>query len=141
MNTALTDCKSLNFWGFLGIDVLFNTAGRGYLVDINPRVTGSSPALITLNILKKTYGFTCGLFRRTGDINFYGPSEQLLEKANAYNVEHEGTSRVVIHSFYEAIRGTHVRMNIGVYGMDMEECKVVLNDFAVPKEEEDHHDD
>ena len=137
----LADCKSLNFWGFLGIDVLFNTAGRGYLVDINPRVTGSSPALITLHLLKKAYGFMCGLFRRTGDINFYGTSQQLLDRAHAYNVEHEGSSRVVIHSFYEAIPGKQIRMNIGVYGTDMDECKTVLNEFAVPKAHPNHHDD
>jgi len=136
-----TDCKSLGFWGFLGIDVLFNTAGRGYLVDINPRVTGSSPALIALNILKKEYGFTLGLFRRSGDINFYGTSAELLAQADAYNAEHEGKSRVVIHSLYDAVPGKHIRMNIGVYGTDMEECKKVLNTFAVPKPGEVHEDE
>ena len=37
-------CHSLNFWGFCGIDVLFDSNGDGFLVDINPRVTGSCPA-------------------------------------------------------------------------------------------------
>jgi len=136
-----TDCKSLNFWGFLGIDVLFNTAGRGYLVDINPRVTGSCPALITLNILKKNFGFTVGLFRRTGDINFYGSGEELLAKVDAYNAEHEGKSRVIISSYFEAIPGKHCRMNIGVYGTDMDECKTVLESFAVAKQSVDDHGD
>jgi len=38
-------CMSLGFWGFCGIDVLFDSEGRAYLVDINPDVTGSYPAL------------------------------------------------------------------------------------------------
>ena len=29
------------FWGFCGIDVLFDKAGKGYVVDVNPRVMGS----------------------------------------------------------------------------------------------------
>ncbi|KAL3905413.1 MAG: hypothetical protein SGILL_009688 [Bacillariaceae sp.] len=128
-------CKSLGFWGFLGIDVLFDSFGVGYMVDINPRVTGSCPALMTLEIFKKKYGFEVGLFRRSGDINYYGSNKQLIEKVTAYNEEHEGTSRIVIHSMWEKAP-EHSRINIGVYGFDMEECKTVLNKFAVPTKEE-----
>jgi len=127
-------CSSLGFWGFLGVDVLFNTMGRGYLVDINPRVTGSSPALVVLQKLHQVYNFQVGLFRRTGDIYFYGSSEELMQQVDAYNKENEGKSRVVILSMYEAEPGKVVRMNIGVYGNDMDECKTVLNRFAKPKE-------
>mmetsp|Transcript_3436 Transcript_3436/g.6444 ORF Transcript_3436/g.6444 Transcript_3436/m.6444 type:complete len:505 (-) Transcript_3436:200-1714(-) len=122
-------CKSLGFWGFCGVDVLFDGFGKGYLVDINPRVTGSCPALMTLEIFRKEYGFEVGLFRRTGDINYYGTCEELIQEVKAYNEEHAGKSRVVIHSMFEKEPG-HVRMNIGVYGFDMDECKAVLNRFA-----------
>jgi ATP-grasp domain len=125
-------CMSLGFWGFCGIDVLFDSKGRGYLVDINPRVTGSCPALMTLDIFHKALGFKYGLFRRSGDTNFYGSAKRLLEKVTAYNKEHEGTSRVVVHSMYEPKEGRRTRVNIGVYGMDLEECKTVLNRFAKP---------
>jgi hypothetical protein len=130
-------CHSLGFWGFLGVDVLFDSMGCGYLVDINPRVTGSSPALMTLQILQKEFGFTLGLFRRSGDINFYGSSDELMKQVDAYNKENEGKSRIVIHSMYEAKPGEHVRMNIGVYGNDIDECKTVLNRFAKSKNEEE----
>jgi biotin carboxylase len=35
-------CQALGFWGFCGIDVLFDEAGKGYLVDVNPRVRYNS---------------------------------------------------------------------------------------------------
>ena len=126
-------CKSLGFWGFCGVDVLFDSFGSGYLVDINPRVTGSCPALMTLFIFKKVYGFEVGLFRRTGDINYYGSSVKLIEEVTAYNKENEGKSRIVIHSMFETEEDHSTRLNIGVYGNDMEECKIVLNRFAVQK--------
>ena len=128
-------CRGLGFWGFCGIDVLFDGAGNGYLVDINPRVTGSCPALMTLSQLQKKYGFSCGLFRRSGHINFFGTPKQLLSKVAKYNKDNEGKSRIVIHSFWEAedIDGSKpgfTKVNMGVYGNDLEDCKTVLNTYA-----------
>mgnify|MGYP005850313949 CR=1 FL=1 len=128
-------CESLGFWGFCGIDVLFDSEGDGYMVDINPRVTGSCPALMTLELFHKLYGFECGLFRRAGSINYFGPMTQLMEEVDAYNTENEGKSRIVIHSAFEP-SPNHTRSNIGVYGNDMEQCKNVLNKFAKPNKKE-----
>lgn len=125
-------CRSLGFWGFTGVDVLFDSKGRGYLVDINPRVTGSCPALLALTLLEKEYGFQVGLFRRHGDNEFYGSAVELLEQVGTYNKANEGKSRIVIFSMYEAEDGG-TRVNIGVYGNDMEECKTVVNRFAKKK--------
>jgi hypothetical protein len=124
-------CKTLGFWGFCGIDVLFDSKDRGYLVDINPRVTGSCPALMALHILAKQYGFTHGLFRRSGDINYFGSPEKLFEDVSAYNTENEGKSRIVVHSYFLNEKGI-TRVNVGVYGKDIGECKTVLNRFAKP---------
>jgi ATP-grasp domain len=130
-------CHSLGFWGFCGIDVLFDSKGRGYLVDINPRVTGSCPALMTLNRFRQHFGFKVGLFRRSGNINFYGSAAELFEEVEAYNEANEGKCRVVIHSVVQPDDKNDgpalCRINIGVYGNDMDECRTVLNRFANPK--------
>jgi predicted ATP-grasp superfamily ATP-dependent carboligase len=47
-------CESIGFWGFCGIDVLFDKEGVGHLVDVNPRVAGSSPALMIMHLLMET---------------------------------------------------------------------------------------
>jgi hypothetical protein len=87
---------------------------------------------MTLQLFSKKYGFQLGMFRRMGDINFYGSAEELMEQVSAYNTENEGTSRVVIHSMFPKPAQGLVRVNIGVYGNDMELCKTVLNRFAQP---------
>jgi hypothetical protein len=133
----LSLCLTCNYFdqSTPGIDVLFDSKGRGYLVDINPRVTGSCPALMTLYLFKKKYGFQVGLFRRSGNITFRGTADELWKQVKAYNDENEGNSRIVIHSMYEASEGDYCRINMGVYGNDMDDCKKVLNRFAKPSPE------
>lgn len=148
-------CHGLGFWGFCGVDVLFDSHGLGYLVgklvitapssikafwnslthglslpDINPRVTGSCPALMTLTKLKKEFGFTVGLFRRSGQITYLGTPEDLFQSVNEYNKQNEGKSRIVIHSCFKPDSKDYTRVNIGVYGTDLEQCKSVLNEYA-----------
>jgi len=132
-------CRAMNFWGFCGIDVLFDSSGAGYLVDINPRVTGSCPALMTLQKLQTVYGFDVGMFRRAGDINYRGSSQKLLQEVSQYNQDHKGKSCVVIHSMYESAAKEEndpdsviTQVNLGVYGKSLGECKLVLNHFAKP---------
>lgn len=133
---VVKSCKSLGFWGFCGIDVLFDSAGRGYLVDINPRVTGSCPGLMTLELMHQHFGFQVGLLRRSGHINFYGTPKELLEQVESYNDKHVGNSRVVIHSMFQPDQAAGspdlCRINIAVYGNDMDTCRTVLNQFAKP---------
>jgi ATP-grasp domain len=123
-------CHGLGFFGFCGVDVLFDSQDRGYLVDINPRVTGSCPALMTLKRLADKYQFTVGLFRRSGKTCFLGSPSELLEQVTAYNAENEGQSRVVIHSMFQQPGTSYTRINIGVYGNNLNECKTVLNHYA-----------
>lgn len=122
-------CLSLGFWGFCGIDVLFDQNGQGYLVDVNPRVTGSCPSLMVAQLLQDKYGFEYGLFRRNGRITFAGSAEELLSQVSAYNRAQQGSSLIVLFGFWEE-SPTATKMNIGVYGHSLDECRVVLNRFA-----------
>jgi hypothetical protein len=126
-------CHGLGFFGFCGIDVLFDSKDRGYLVDINPRITGSCPALMTLHRLHAAYkNFTCGIFRRSGPhARYNGHAMELLEKVKEYNIENEGKVRVVIHSMHQNDTTIPLtRINIGVYGTNLHECEEILNHFA-----------
>ena len=126
-------CHGLNFWGFCGVDVLFDSNGDGFLVDINPRVTGSCPALMTLSQLKREYKFNVGMFRRSGNICHFAKPEALLASVARYNAENEGKSRIVIHSFFQPNKEEDLtKVNIGVYGTDLEHCRKVLDEYAHP---------
>ena len=100
--------------------------------SINPRVTGSCPAIMTLQLLNAQFGFEVALFRRSGNVTFAGPAKELVELVDTYNEEHMGKSRIVLASFLEVVPGVKTKMNIGVYGNDMSECKEVLDRFAQP---------
>jgi hypothetical protein len=122
-------CQSLGFWGFCGIDVLFDKNGKGYLVDVNPRVTGSLPSLMVAQLFQEKYGFEYCMFRRNGNITYHGSAQQLLDEVARYNQANEGFSKIVLFGIYQESEGK-TKINIGVYGNDMEKCKAVLNRFA-----------
>jgi hypothetical protein len=120
-------CLSLGFSGFCGIDVLFDKTGQGYLVDVNPRVTGSCPSLMVAQLFQDKYGFEYGLFRRNGDNCYYGSEAELFAQVEVHNATQ--ATKVVVFSCCE-IDSQNTKVNIGVYGDDIEECKKVVNMFA-----------
>lgn len=129
-------CQSVGFWGFCGIDVLFDKTGKGYLVDVNPRVTGSLPSLMVAQQMQERYGFGYCLFRRNGPNCYYGTAAQLFEEVAEFNEANEGRCKVVLLSVYEVAvadgESPRTKLNVGVYSDSIEECKNVLNRFAKP---------
>jgi hypothetical protein len=122
-------CLSLGYWGFCGVDVLFDPSGKGYLVDVNPRVTGSCPSLMVATLLKDKYGFEFGLFRRNGNITYAGSAKQLFEDVQTFNDENDGQCQIVIFGAFEE-SALSTKINIGVYSHSIDECRDVLNRFA-----------
>jgi hypothetical protein len=127
-------CLSLGLWGFVGVDVLFDKSGQGYLVDVNPRVTGSCPSLLVSQLLQDQYGYDFGLFRRNGDNVYYGTQDQLFDQVAAYNRENDGKSKIILFSVCQE-NDYCTKINIGVYGNSMEECRSVVNRFARARRE------
>jgi formate-dependent phosphoribosylglycinamide formyltransferase (GAR transformylase) len=127
-------CQSLGYWGLCGVDVLFDKSGKGYLVDLNPRVTGSCPALMVLQMLQEQQSYAVGLFRRTGDVWYSGNAAELFAEVEEYNIANEGKSRVILFSTYQ-VDESHTKVNIGVYSNSVEESRSTLNHFAKPKPE------
>lgn len=87
---------------------------------------------MTLKLLSKKYDYQVGLFRRSGDINYYGSAQQLFEEVSEHNKVNDGKTTIVVHSLFEADPGHRCRINLGVYGNSLEECKTILNKFALP---------
>jgi hypothetical protein len=94
---------------------------------------------MTLSQLNQKFDFTVGLFRRSGDNTYFGPADQLMEEVTAYNTANEGKSTIVIHSMWEpdgadGKKKGFTKINIGVYGNNLAECKETLNTFAKHRE-------
>lgn len=125
--------RSVGFWGFCGIDVLFDRTGKGFLVDVNPRCTGSSPAILVAHRLNEKYGFGQCLFRRSSKYAYPGSSQELVEAVEEFNQFNEGRIMVVLSSFSE-LRPSCTLVQLGVYGGDsLAECESVLNQFTINK--------
>lgn len=130
--TVADYCRALGFWGFCGIDVLIQAgSGKVYIVDLNPRTTGTCPALMVATLFYRQFGYRVGIFRWASNYAFPGSAKELIQQVEEYNVKGRRQGRVVVASLYEASPAKTL-VNIGVYGNDLEECQRVLNQFAKP---------
>lgn len=122
-------CRSSGYWGFCGIDVLINTEGVGFVVDVNPRVTGTMPALMVASQIQSKFGYRIGKFRKSSKCIFPGSAEELFHKVDEYNADHQGNSIVVVFSIHE-MKGNMTRINVGAFGYTHEVCESLLDCFA-----------
>lgn len=124
--------QSHGFWGFCGVDVLFDKSGKGYLVDVNPRVTGSLPAIMAGQLLFEKFGYEYCLFRRSARYAYRGSAESFLREVDEYNTLHSGQSIIVINSFAQETE-SRTLVQFGVYGnKGLDECQAVLDRLAPP---------
>ena len=79
------------YFGIVGLDIIRSPSGD-YLVDMNPRVNGSTPVLMLSHHMMEL-GFSHSRFDKCNTYNI--TSKQLIEKANSIN-EKTGNGRVVI---------------------------------------------
>lgn len=123
-------CSARGYWGACGIDVLLDHQGQGYVVDVNPRVTGTCPALMIFHKLREDGGrpWTCGKFRRSSRHSFPGSVDALLAEVDAYNAS-DSECEVVVLSLCEK-NSKSTRLNIAVYGDCDDDCDRILNRFA-----------
>lgn len=66
---------SVGYFGVVGIDLLRDTSGRLFLVDVNPRLTGISPFLMASRIFAQD-GISHGVYRAS--CRFPGAAQQLF---------------------------------------------------------------
>lgn len=69
---------SVGYFGVVGIDLLRDTSGQLFLVDVNPRLTGISPFLLASRIFAKD-GLVNGIYRAS--CCFPGSMQQLFTAA------------------------------------------------------------
>lgn len=84
------------YFGIVGVDILFDDTNAGYVIDVNPRINGSTPALLISEEMSHL-GLNYGLFK-TG-CQFAGTEEDLVERVEAAN--EQGHVRIVILSTTE----------------------------------------
>ena len=121
-------CLSRGFWGFAGIDVLIGPDGTGYVVDVNPRVTGTMPALMVAQQIHNELGLNVGKFRKSSKYAFAGLAEELLCLVDEFNSIHHGHCIIVVFSLFE-VSIEQTQCNMAVFGESHMDCEAVLDRF------------
>jgi hypothetical protein len=123
-------CLSKGHWGFAGIDVLVDSNGKGYNVDVNPRVTGSMPAIMAGKLLNRS-DLTVGKFRKATSSAYRGTCDELMAKIEDYNAKNSSETMIVVCSLMES---TPIKTycNMAVFGKTNEACEAVFDMFLEP---------
>ena len=72
---------SQNVFGVIGIDILKDSDGGLFLVDVNPRLTGITPFLMASRMFAADEGWTEGIY--SASCRFAGSLDQLISTAEA----------------------------------------------------------
>jgi len=120
-------CLLNGHWGFAGIDVLFDFDGAGYTVDVNPRVTGTMPALMAAQLLNRS-DLEIGKFRKSSKYTYFGGCDELMAKVEAYNAKHSEESMIIVLSAFES-EPSKTFCNMAVFGKSHDGCESVIESF------------
>ncbi|GKY91031.1 hypothetical protein MPSEU_000075900 [Mayamaea pseudoterrestris] len=118
-------CRSLGYWGNVGMDVLFKKNTQGYLTHVYPRVTATLPAVMMLQWLGMEY---CLYKHGKDSVRYEGTASELLEQVSRHNAKAKN-SKVVLFSFVE-LKSGFTKMTIGVYGKSLDLCQRILDRFC-----------
>jgi len=113
------------FFGLFGVDVLVDCGGRQFIVDINPRILGSTPLVFTQRGLAKIGRFwEVGIFLMKVMVKADSP-DAVVDCAEAI----EG-GEVIVYSLIDEGGGVF-RCQIAVFAPSIAECRAIAEDFCL----------
>ena len=119
-------CAALHdrgFFGLFGIDVLIDSEDRQYVVDINPRILGSTPLVFShMSFEKRGLNWDVSIFL-TGVVTKAPSIEALVERAESVT-----DGQLIIYSIIEKGADTYC-CQIAVFGKSVAECRAIAETF------------
>lgn len=105
------------YFGVVGIDILQNRKGEFFLVDLNPRLTGITPFLMTSRLFIAD-GYNHGIY--AASVELPGRLNDVIKRAEAMT-----ETRVLILSAYHAPHST-IKCHISISGSSLMACDAAL---------------
>ncbi|ESO12476.1 hypothetical protein HELRODRAFT_159014 [Helobdella robusta] len=99
-----------SYFGIVGIDVLVDETAKQYVIDINPRIVGSTPLLLSAIELQKK-GWSAGMFFT--DVKFYNTTLiEIIDNAEAVFAENITSCQKLKKLFMVAINGNQALLDL-----------------------------
>ena len=114
------------YFGVVGIDVVTNGDGQQFLVDVNPRLTGITPFLISSRMFANQ-GLGEGIY--LASFKFMGSLDRLISVAESF-LESEPPSRVVVLSAFEDPTGDYTTCHLSVTSESQSQNQTVLSQLV-----------
>ena len=110
-------------FGLVGIDILRDSGGRCYLVDVNPRLTGITPFLMASRIFAADESLDEGIYQAS--FRFQGTLSELINIAESFD-----DCRVMILSAFEPADKGNTICHISVSSKSQSRNREVLDQLA-----------
>ena len=114
---------SRGYFGLVGIDILRDSGGRCYLVDVNPRLTGITPFLMASRIFAADESLDEGIYQAS--FRFQGTLSELINIAESFD-----DCRVMILSAFEPADKGNTICHISVSSKSQSRNREVLDQLA-----------
>ena len=114
---------SRGYFGLVGIDILRDSGGRCYLVDVNPRLTGITPFLMASRIFAADESLDEGIYQAS--FRFQGTLNELISIAESFD-----DCRVMILSAFEPADKGNTICHISVSSKSQSRNREVLDQLA-----------
>lgn len=106
------------YFGVVGIDILQNRDDEFFLVDLNPRLTGITPFLMSSRLFIAD-GYYHGIY--AASVELAGSLHDVIERVEAISA-----TRVLILSAYQAPQAQTVKCHLSISGTSLSACEAQL---------------
>lgn len=104
------------YFGLTGVDILRDTSDRLYVIDLNPRINGSTPFLLMF-LAMRDRGLSAG--RYYAGVHYEGNAGALLEAAERPRANEE----IVVLSYFESPDTDTTECHVAVFGETLTACR------------------